>query len=131
MQSHRHGIVLVRPLFRASCLAAVGASGFLLPWPAPVAGAVFLVVAALVSLAAVARWDRTHVVLTPDALQIVGGVLRRYSASVALEPGRAIEVEQTPLGRLLGYGTIVVGDLEVACVPRVRDVQAFVERLVA
>jgi hypothetical protein len=114
---HRHGIVLVRPFFRASCLAAVGAACFLLPWPAAAAGAALLGVSALVMLAAVARWDSTRLELTPDALRVVGGVLRRYSASVALE-GRAIEVEQTLLGRVLGYCTVVAGELEVEGVPR-------------
>ena len=117
MNAHRHGIVLVRPLLRASCLAAVGAACFLLPWPGAAAGATLIVVSALAAVGAVARWDRTRLELTPDALRVVGGVLRRYSASVALE-GRAIEVEQTLPGRVLGYCTVVAGELEVDGVPR-------------
>jgi uncharacterized membrane protein YdbT with pleckstrin-like domain len=118
VEAHRHGIVLVRPLLRSGCLAAVGAACFLLPWPGAVAGAALLVAAALAAVAAVARWDSTRLELTPDALRVVGGVLRRYTASVALEPGKAVEVEQTLLGRVLGYCTVAVGELEVDGVPR-------------
>ena len=40
-----------------------------------------------------------------------------------------VELEQSLLGRLLGYGTLVAGDLEIAAVPRARDVAGLVERL--
>ncbi|HZD87404.1 MAG TPA: PH domain-containing protein [Gaiellaceae bacterium] len=118
LEARRHGIVLVRPFLRALGLAGVGGATFLLPWPAAVAGAVLLAAAALTAVVGVARWDRAHVVLTPDSLQVVGGVLHRHSATVALEPGGAVEVEQTLAGRVLGYATVVAGELEVAAVPR-------------
>lgn len=119
MKSHRHGIVLARPLLRALLLALAGAACFLVPWAAAgVAGAALLTLAALLAVVAVMRWDRTHLLLTPDSLVVVHGVLRRASASVTLEPGKAVEVERTLLGRLLGYGTIVAGELEVDAVPR-------------
>lgn len=128
MKTHRHGIVLARPLLRASFLAAAGGSAFLLPWPVPVVGAVLLAAAALAALAAVVRWNSTRLEITDDRLVVAGGVLRRRTAAVRLDRVGAVEVEQSLLGRLLGYGTLVAGDLEVGCVPRVRDVQAFVER---
>ena len=117
MQAHLHGIVLARPLFRAALLAAAGAAAFLLPWPAPVAGAVLLAAGALTALAAVVRWDRTHLVVRDDTLTIEHGLLRRGAATVGLETGVAVEVERSLLGRLLGYGTVVVGDLEIPAVP--------------
>jgi hypothetical protein len=40
-----------------------------------------------------------------------------------------VELEQSFLGRLLGYGTVVAGDLEIACVPRPREVCGLVEKL--
>src|SRR5690349_18449493 len=61
LEERRHGIVLVRPLVRASGLAAVGVAGIVVGWPATVAGAFLLVAAAVAALAAVWRWDRTHV----------------------------------------------------------------------
>lgn len=117
METHRHCVVLVRPLLRAAGLAAVGAACFLLPWPAAVAGATLLVVAALASVAAVVRWDRTHLVVSADSLTIEHGLLRRATATVALERGRAVEVERSLLGRLLGYGTVIAGELEIGGVP--------------
>jgi hypothetical protein len=35
---------------------------------------------------------------------------------------QAVEVEQGLLGRFLGYGTLVAGNLEIPYVPRAQDV---------
>jgi membrane protein YdbS with pleckstrin-like domain len=129
VDERRHGIVLVRPLARALLLAAVGAAGFALGWPGSLAGGVLLAVAAASALAAVVRWDRTHVVVTTEKLMVVHGVVRRRAAAVRLAKVATVEIDQSPLGRLLGYGTIVAGDLEIACVPRPREVCGAVERL--
>jgi uncharacterized membrane protein YdbT with pleckstrin-like domain len=100
-------------------LAGAGGACFFAPWhAAAIAGAVLLAVAALGAVLAVARWDRTHLVVTGEGISVVYGVLRRSSASVAFEPGRAIEVERSLLGRLLGYGTVVAGELEIDAVPK-------------
>ncbi len=119
LQTHRHGIVLARPLSRSLLLAVAGAACFLAPWTAvALAGAALLGLAALLAVLAVARWDRTHLVLAGDELSVVHGLLRRRSASVTFEPGRAVEVERSLLGRMLGYATIVAGELEIDAVPR-------------
>jgi uncharacterized membrane protein YdbT with pleckstrin-like domain len=65
----------------------------------------------------VARWDRTHLVVTGSTLVVERGFLRRRSSSVSLN-GTVFEVERPLLGRILGYGTVVAGDLEIDCVPR-------------
>ena len=129
VDQRRHGIVLVRPLARAVLLALAGVVGLLLGWPGTVPGAFLVAVAAVYALAAVVRWDRTHVVLTGEKLFVVHGVLRRRAAAVRLAKVSTVEVEQSLLGRLLGYGTVVAGDLEIDCVPRAREVSALVERL--
>ena len=129
VDQRRHGIVLVRPLARALVLAACGVVGLVLGWPGSVAGGTLVVVAAAYAFAAVLRWDRTHVVLTDEKLFVVHGVLRRRAAAVRLAKVSTIEVDQSLLGRLLGYGTVVAGDLEIDCVPRAREVSALVERL--
>jgi uncharacterized membrane protein YdbT with pleckstrin-like domain len=117
--AHRHGIVLARPLLRSLLLTAAGSACFLAPWiPARIAGALLIGLAAFSAVVAVARWDRTHLVLTRDGLSVVHGVLRRSSASVTFEPGRVVEVERSLLGRVLGYGTIVTGELEIGAVPK-------------
>jgi uncharacterized membrane protein YdbT with pleckstrin-like domain len=119
IETRRHGIVLARPLLRAFALAAAGSACFLAPWPpAGVGGAILVGLAAVLAVAAVARWDRTQVVLTGDSLVVVHGLLRRASASVTLAPGTVVEVERPVLGRILGYGTVVAGELEIEAVPR-------------
>jgi uncharacterized membrane protein YdbT with pleckstrin-like domain len=117
-EAHRHGVALARPLFRATLLALGGAACFFAPWTAVAAvGAVLLGLAALIAVVGVARWDRTHLVVTGNALVVEHGFLRRSSASVSLN-GTVFEVERPLLGRILGYGTIVAGELEIDCVPR-------------
>ena len=118
LEAHRHGIALARPLLRALVLALAGAACFLAPWKfVGVAGALMLGLAALIAVAAVGRWERTHLFLTDKALIVECGFLRRSSATVALN-GPVFEVERSLLGRILGYGTVVAGELEIDCVPR-------------
>jgi uncharacterized membrane protein YdbT with pleckstrin-like domain len=125
----RHGIVLVRPLGRALLLAVAGAVGVALGWPGSIAGAVLLLAASIYALAAVWQWDRTKVVLTSEKLFVVHGVLGRSAAAIRLEKVQAIELRQSPLGRVLGYGTVVAGDLEITGVPRAREVVAIAQQL--
>jgi membrane protein YdbS with pleckstrin-like domain len=129
VDSRRHGIVLVRPLSRACGLAALGCVGFVLGWPLTLAGALLLAAAAISAGGAVWRWDRTHVVVTSEKLLIAHGTLRRRAAAVHLAQLGTIEIEQSLLGRALGYGTIVAGDLEIPCVPRPRELLGLVQRL--
>jgi membrane protein YdbS with pleckstrin-like domain len=129
VDSRRHGIVLVKPLSRALALAAVGCGGFVLGWPATLAGGVLLGAAAVIAAGAVWRWDRTHVVVTSEKLFVAHGTLRRRAAAVHLARLGAVEIEQSLLGRLLGYGTIVAGELEIACVARPRELLGLVQRL--
>jgi PH (Pleckstrin Homology) domain-containing protein len=118
VEAHRHGIALVRPLSRALALALAGAACFFAPWTAVAAiGAVLLALAAVIAVVGVARWDRTHLVVTGSTLVVEHGFLRRNSASISLN-GTVFEVERPLLGRILGYGTVVVGELEIDCVPR-------------
>jgi PH (Pleckstrin Homology) domain-containing protein len=129
VDSRRHGIVLVRPLSRALALAALGCVGFVLGWPLTLAGGVLLAAAAVSAGGAVWRWDRTHVVVTSEKLFVVHGTLRRRAAAVHLAQLGAVEIEQSLLGRVLGYGTIVAGELEIPCVPRPRELLGLVQRL--
>jgi membrane protein YdbS with pleckstrin-like domain len=116
IDARRHGIVLIRPLGRALLLALLGAVAFLGGWPVSAAGAALLGIAAIGAVAAVWRFDRTRVVLTGDKLFVVHGILRRHAAAVRLEKIQTIELERSLMGRMLGYGTIVAGDLEISCV---------------
>jgi membrane protein YdbS with pleckstrin-like domain len=124
----RHGVVLVRPLGRAFVLAALGSIAFLGGWPVSVAGAALLAVAAAGATAAVWRWDHTRVVLTGEKLFVVHGTLRRRAAAVRLEKVQTVELEQSVLGRILGYGTLVAGDLEISCVASPSKVHGLLNR---
>ena len=128
LDERRHAVVLAGPFLRALLLTVGGVSGFVLGWPLSAVGVVLLALAAAVAVRAVWRWERTHVVLTTEKLFVVYGTVRRRAAAVRLERVGAVEIEQNLLGRLLGYGTVVAGDLEITHVPEPRRL---VERLPA
>ena len=118
LEVHRHGIALARPLLRALTLALAGALCLWAPWTATAAaGAALLGLAAVIAVIAVLRWDRTHLSVTGNALVIEHGFLSRRTASISLN-GTVFEVERTLPGRILGYGTVIAGELEIDCVPR-------------
>jgi uncharacterized membrane protein YdbT with pleckstrin-like domain len=129
LDARRHGVVLLRPLAQALALAAVGAFLVASAWPLPVGGALLLAVGALLFLRAVWRWERTRVVVTTDKLYVVSGTMRRRASAVRLERVGAVEIEQSLLGRVLGYGTVVAGPLEIEYVPQARRVYHLVESL--
>jgi uncharacterized membrane protein YdbT with pleckstrin-like domain len=118
-EERRHGIVLAGSFLRALALAGPGVLAVVVGWPATVLGAALLTVAAFIAVRAVWRWDRTRVVVTRDKLFVVHGTLRRRAAGARLG---AVEIEQGIFGRLLGYGTIVAGDLEITHVAEPRRV---------
>jgi len=128
-ETRRHGIVLAGSLSKALVLAAAGAALVALGWPYSAGGVIVMAVAALVALRAVWRWDRTKLVLTSDQFYVVSGVLRRCSATVSLSSFGAVELEQTLPGRLLGYGTLTVGELEVDFVPEPAELHELVAGL--
>jgi uncharacterized membrane protein YdbT with pleckstrin-like domain len=131
LDARRHSVVLARPLSRAVGLAATGILLLALPWPVPAVGALVLAVAAASALVAVVRWDRTRFVVTTEKVFLVHGVTRRRAAAVLLRSVDLVELEQTFPGRVLGYGTLQAGPLEVEYVPHAKHVRDLVERLAA
>ena len=131
LDARRHSVVLARPLSRAIVLAGIGVLLLALPWPVPAAGAVVLAVAALGALVAVIRWDRTRFVVTTEKVFLVHGVTRRRASAVMLRSLDLVELEQSLPGRVLGYGTLQAGPLEVEYVPQAKHVRDLVERLAA
>lgn len=113
-----HPAVLARPFAKAVALSIAGGAVASLGWPATAPGVALLALGAAVATGAVWRWERTHVVVSGERLSIVHGTVRRRSASVGLNG--AVELEQGLLGRLLGYGTIVAGELEIPYVAEPR-----------
>jgi hypothetical protein len=131
LETRRHGIVLARPLGRALGLALVGGVVFLIGWPATLLGAPALALAAGLALRAVWRWERTRVVVTTQKVYVVGGTMRRRADAVRLRSIESLGLEVTLTGRVLGYGTVVAGPLELDHVARPREVLQLVERLCA
>jgi len=130
-EARRHGIVLARPLARAVLLALAGGLLVALGWPYTALGAPLVAVGALVSLRAVWRWERTRLVVTTEKVFVVHGTLRRRASAVRLRSIQSLDLEQPLLGRLLGYGTVVAGPLELDHVAGPREVFRLVERLCA
>jgi len=123
--------VLFRPLARAVAFSAAGLLLLLLPWPAPVAGAIVQAVAAATALVAVVRWERTRFVVTTEKVFLVRGVVHRRASAVMLRSLRTVSLEQSLPGRMLGYGTLQAGPLEVEYVPHAGRVRDLVELLAA
>jgi uncharacterized membrane protein YdbT with pleckstrin-like domain len=126
LEARPHGAALARPLAPAGLLALAGGVlvvfGSPLAWVLGVIGALLVIAAAVVALVAVWRWDRTELVLTSEKLLVAYGVTQRRAAAVRLERIGAVEVEQGLLGRLLGYGTVIAGNLEIPYVPRPSEI---------
>jgi membrane protein YdbS with pleckstrin-like domain len=131
LDARRHGIVVVPTLLGAFLVAAAGGlvASLDLPLPVPLLGVALVLVAALFALRAVWRWERTRVIVTDEQLAVVRGTLRRRIAAVRLDRVGAVEVDQSLLGRVLGYGTLVAGPLEITHVPQPRSVYGLVESL--
>jgi uncharacterized membrane protein YdbT with pleckstrin-like domain len=127
--ARRHGVVLALPIAQAVVLTVSGGVLLTQPWPLPLPGAALIALAALICLRAVWYWERAHLVVTTDKLFIVDGTLRRRSSAVRLRSVENLDLEQSLPGRLLGYGTLVAGPLEIEHVPHARSVYRLVERL--
>ncbi len=130
LDSRLHGAVLARPLWRASMLVLLGVGALVIPWaPAAVAGAVLIGTGAAFTLRAVWQWERTRLVITTEKVYVVNGTLHRRARAVRLQAVDAVEVDQSLLGQLLGYGTVVVGPLTVGHIAHPGHVCRLVEKL--
>jgi uncharacterized membrane protein YdbT with pleckstrin-like domain len=130
LDARRHGVLLARPFLRSVGVMAVGTVLLFLPWPLPLAGPALVAAGAIAALAAVWRWDRTRLVVTTEKVFVVEGVARRRASAVMLRQVQEVSLEQTLAGRMLGYGTLHAGPLEVSHVADARQVCRLVESLV-
>jgi PH (Pleckstrin Homology) domain-containing protein len=129
--SRRHAVVLARPFARALSIGLVGFVCFAVGWPVMLAGPPLLALGALGAGLSVWRWERTRVVVTTEKLFVVHGTLRRRAAAVRLARIATIEIEQSLVGRMFGYGTLIAGELEIPFVPQPRRIGTLVARLSA
>jgi uncharacterized membrane protein YdbT with pleckstrin-like domain len=130
LTARRHGIVLARPLVRSGVLFVIGVTLFRLPGVAAGGlGALLITAAALFILRAVWMWERTRLVVTNEKVYVIRGTVHRRAKAVRLGKVDAVEVDQSLLGQLFGYGTVVVGPLAIGHVPEPKQVCRLVERL--
>jgi uncharacterized membrane protein YdbT with pleckstrin-like domain len=129
LEARRHGIVLARPLLWALLLASVGGVLSTVDRPVSLVGSAVVGLAVLIALRAVWKWERTRVVVTTDKVFVVAGTLRQRARAVPLARVEAVELEQSLVGQLLGYGTVIVGPLALDHVPKPKSVYRLVERL--
>ena len=129
LDERRHVVVLTGSFLRALGLGVVGIGCMAIGWPASIAGVLLQVGGAGIALRAVWKWERTRVILTTEKLFVVHGTFHRRAAAVPLSRLGAVEIEQGLLGRLLGYGTIVAGELEIEFIPEPRRMYGLVERI--
>jgi hypothetical protein len=122
LEERLHPILLAPSFARALGLAGLGAALSQLGWFLAPFGAALVGVGAFVAVVAAWRWERTRIVVTTHKLYVVHGTFRRRAAGVRLTRAGAIEVEQTLVGRLFRYGTLIAANLEIDYVPQPQEV---------
>ena len=55
-----------------------------------------------------AAWPVTYLAVTDGRMMLIGGLLRRTAAATPLDQVTGLTLQRTVLGRLLGYGTLIV-----------------------
>lgn len=121
---------MARPIFRSALLVALGVAALIVPFtPATVAGAILIGAGAFFTLRAVWQWERTHFVVTTDKVYLLNGTLHRRAKAVRLKAIEAVEIDQSLVGQVFGYGTVFVGPLKVHHVGHPNDVCDLVEQL--
>jgi uncharacterized membrane protein YdbT with pleckstrin-like domain len=130
LDARLHGVVLARPLARSLLLVALGMFALLIPSAAAaVLGAILIAAGAAFTLRAVWQWERTRVVVTTQKVYFIRGTLHRRAKAVRLQAVDAVEIDQSLLGQLFGYGTVVVGPLSIGHIAAPSQVCRLVERL--
>ena len=111
-----HWRLLVGPVL--AFLATLGVAGYLAAlalgggwerwgWPVIAAGAVALILWSTVL--PVVRWRTTHLVVTTQRVLVREGVRRAQGLEVPLDRVTDVRTRRTRPGRLLGYGSLVLG----------------------
>jgi len=130
LDARLHGAVLARPIVRSSMLVLLGVAAMLVPFvAATVVGALLIAAGAFFTLRAVWQWERTHLVVTTEKVYLLNGTLHRRTKAVRLKTIEAVEIDQSLVGQLFGYGTVFVGPLKVGHIAHPNDVCDLVERL--
>jgi uncharacterized membrane protein YdbT with pleckstrin-like domain len=103
-----HWSVLCGPAVLAILIGGAGVASFLLRRDLLVLGAVLLLVAAIVLVSAVVRRNATEIGVTNRRVIIKTGMLNRRSLEIMLPKVESIAINEPAMGRILGYGTVVI-----------------------
>jgi uncharacterized membrane protein YdbT with pleckstrin-like domain len=119
-ETRLHWIVMLGHGLIAAVLALIGLSLLLTPW-GPVnggeaasagalrwAGAACLVVAAILFGVGLVRRSATEMAVTNKRVIVKSGLANRRTIELLLQRIESIAVEEPAMGRLLGYGTVIL-----------------------
>ena len=109
-RAHLHWVIYLRSVLLAALALALGAAGY--AWPdlkgLTLIGGVLLAIAAMVWLAAWVKARTSEFAVTNKRVIIKVGLIRRMTLELLLSKVESVGVDQTVMGRLVGYGSIVV-----------------------
>jgi uncharacterized membrane protein YdbT with pleckstrin-like domain len=119
-ETRLHWIVMLGHALIAAVLALVGAALLLTPWssvnggaasiagPLRWAGVACILVAASFFAVGLVRRNATEMAVTNKRVIVKSGLANRRTIELLLSRIESIAVEEPALGRLLGYGTVIV-----------------------
>jgi len=106
-----HRVIFLPPLALAviGIVVAVLINRYLTNWKdAGIVGAAFLIVAILFAISRYIRYATSEFAVTTKRVTVKTGLIYRYTLELVLAKVETIGVEQTFLGQILNYGTIIV-----------------------
>jgi len=103
-----HWSVLFWPIVLAVFFAGAGAASFILRRDLLILGAVLVLVAAIVLVSAIVKRNATEIGVTNRRVIIKTGMLSRRSLEIMLPKVESIAINEPAMGRILGYGTVVI-----------------------
>ncbi len=106
-ETRLHWIVMVGHTLIAAVLALVGAAALLVPASAVNTGTCLLAAAIFFGIGFVRR-GATEMAVTNKRVIVKSGIVNRRTIELLLPRIESIAVEEPALGRVLGYGTVIV-----------------------
>jgi uncharacterized membrane protein YdbT with pleckstrin-like domain len=103
-----HWSVLFWPVVVAVLIGGAGIASFVLRRDLLILGAVLLLVAVIVLISAIVRRNSTEIGVTNRRVIIKTGLLSRRSLEIMLPKVESIRIDEPAMGRILGYGTVVI-----------------------
>lgn len=103
-----HWSMLFWPIVLAVLVGGAGVASYVLRRDLLIVAVVLLLVAAIVLISAVVRRNSTEIGVTNRRVIIKTGMLSRRSLEIMLPKVESIRIDEPAMGRILGYGTVVI-----------------------